>query len=124
MKALLLLLIALPVYAALPAPGSPGAPKDPRYVGEPVRNADGTIKRDPAVVREFKRVFPCPSPSATSACPKWSVDHVLPLACGFADRQDNLQWLPNAIKSGPGVLPKDRFERKIYCFPQQPVILP
>lgn len=116
-----LLLCAGSVFAQLPAPGQPGAPNDPRYIGEPVRNADGSIKRSSSVRAAFVRAFPCPSTLLPGRCDGWSVDHVLPLACGFADRQDNLQWLPNTIKSAAGTLPKDRWERKVYCQPQAQV---
>lgn len=126
MKALIytLLLACATASAQLPAPGTPGAPNDPRYTGEPIRNADGKIRRNPEVVREFKKTFPCPETGLHGACENWQVDHVLPLACGGADRQDNLQWLPSAIKSAPGTLPKDRWERKVYCQPTQKIVLP
>lgn len=113
--ALMLLAFSLPVYAALPAPGEPGAPKDKRYCGEPERYASGRIKRNTAMLDEFAKVFPCPETGEpVTSCPGWALDHVLPVALGFCDRQDNIQWLPLVLKSGPGKLPKDRWERKIY----------
>ena len=66
----------------LPAPGTPEAPNDPRYVGEPVRDMRdmrGEVVRSSAVRRQFQRVFPCPATGrSTGPCPGWSVDHVIP----------------------------------------------
>lgn len=91
---------------------------DPRYCGTPVRDADGDIVRSSAVLRAFKKIHPCPSTGlSTGACPGWSIDHVVPLACGGCDAIYNLQWLPNDQKSTAGDHAKDRFERKIYAAP-------
>jgi 5-methylcytosine-specific restriction endonuclease McrA len=50
--------------------------------------------RDPAQRRKFHRNNPCPSTGKTSgACPGYHVDHIVPLACGGADRPYNMQWL-------------------------------
>ena len=50
--------------------------------------------RDPAQRRAFHRNNPCPSTGKTSgACPGYHVDHIIPLACGGADRPSNMQWL-------------------------------
>lgn len=111
------LLLAL---AAAPAVGQYLQPLDPLRdmprLAEPARNADGTIKRSSAVLAAFRRLYPCPSTRLTTGpCVGWAADHVKPLACGYADAVWNLQWLPVVIKSGPGTLPKDRWERKIYC---------
>lgn len=90
-----------------------------RYTATVERNADGTIRRSAAVVRAFRKAHPCPSTGLTTgACPNWSVDHVLPLASCGRDAVDNLQWLPNSIKSCPGTECKDRFERRIYQCPK------
>ena len=37
-------LLSFSALAELPAPGQPGAPADPRYCGEPERDAGGKIK--------------------------------------------------------------------------------
>lgn len=87
-----------------------------RYCGAPPRDAAGEIVRDARVARAFRRVHPCPSTGlATGACPGWSIDHVIPLACGGCDSVANMQWLPNEIKRAAGELPKDRWERRVYC---------
>lgn len=101
------------VILALPA----GAAPDPRYcTTAPARASDGRIARSRAVIREFKRLHPCPSTGkSTGACPGWSLDHRIPLSCCGVDEVSNIQWLPNVIKSGPGVIPKDRWERDVYC---------
>lgn len=115
-------LIASPVLALMPAPGTPGAPNDPRYCGEPARYRDGTIKRSQAVLRQFVTVFPCPATlQPTTTCEGWAVDHVLPRASGGCDAPVNLQWLPDAIKSCAGTLCKDRWERKYHAIPRQAV---
>jgi hypothetical protein len=124
MRAIALLLIPLAALASLPAPGTPGAPNDPRYAGEPARDKHGRILRNKAVLREFAKVFPCPANlKPVPSCPGWSIDHVIPLAAGGADRQDNLQWLPAGLKSCAGRLCKDRWERKYHAFPRQRITL-
>ena len=112
-----LLMHAVLAAAALPAPGEPGAPADPRYCGEPARYANGKIKRSRAVLRHFVSVHPCPSNGlADVSCPNWAIDHVIPLASGGCDEIGNLQWLPDAIKSCSAIC-KDRFERVINDIP-------
>lgn len=104
--ALLILLLAAPAWAQ---------PVDPRFVGEPARYADGTIKRSTYQRALFVRMYPCPSNAqVTGACPGWAVDHVVPRSCGGADLPMNMQWLPLAIKSCAGDLCKDRWERRVY----------
>lgn len=91
------------------------AAQDPRYCGPPARDADGGIHRSTAQRAAFVRMHPCPVNGAvTGACPGWSVDHVIPLACGGCDTPVNMQWLPATIKSCAGTQCKDRWERKIY----------
>lgn len=88
---------------------------DPRYCGEPARNADGSIKRSTAAKRAFAAMHPCPASGASgTSCPGWSIDHVIPLACGGCDAPVNMQWLPLAIKSCAGTQCKDRWERTVY----------
>src|SRR5216684_5777122 len=49
--------------------------------------------RSPEVTREFQRQNPCPSTRKTSGpCPGYVKDHIVPLACGGADKVANLQW--------------------------------
>lgn len=126
MKALLLLLIALPAYAALPAPGQPGAPLDPRYCGEPERYADGRIKRSAAVLRAFADVFPCPATLVPSAygCTGWQINHTIPLASGGCDSSINLSWMPVQIKTCAEPWCVDRWERTYHAFPRKPVLIP
>ena len=85
-----------------------------RYCNVVERNADGTIKRDSTVTRAFRKLYACPSTGEhTGPCPNWAIDHIIPLSCGGCDSVSNLQWLPNAIKSGK-YPSKDRWERQIY----------
>lgn len=110
------LTLPLVVEAALPEPGEPGAPADLRYCGEPRRNKDGSIYRDRQMPSRFAKTWPCPSTGKNEAsCPGWAIDHIIPLACGGCDLSYNAAWMPLAIKSAPGNLPKDRWERKVYC---------
>jgi hypothetical protein len=52
------------------------------------------------------------------------MDHTIPLACGGCDAVVNLSWLPTAIKSGGSPQNKDRWERRVYCSPNQLVQMP
>ena len=92
--------------------------QDPRFIGEPPRYADGTIKRSTYQRALFVRMYPCPSNAeVTGACAGWQVDHVVPLACGGVDAPMNMQWLPLAIKTcaaSTGLPCKDRWERIVY----------
>lgn len=93
--------------------------EEQRYCGAPKRDARGEILRRGDVLRAFRKAHPCPVTGRSSgACPGWSIDHVIPLACGGCDAVSNLQWLPNALKSA-ALTGKDRFERKIYCEPME-----
>lgn len=89
---------------------------DPRYCGEPKRDANGTIHRSTSQIYTFRSNHPCPSTGLKfSACPGWAVDHVVSLDCGGCDHHSNMQWLPNDIKSSPNPHAKDRWERKVYA---------
>jgi len=125
MKALVvLLLLPCVALAGLPAPGTPGAPNDPRYCGEPARDKRGTIIRSRKVLRQFAKVFPCPaSLQPVPSCPGWAIDHVVSLAAGGCDSQINLQWLPTAIKSCAAPACKDRWERNYHAIPRQRIDL-
>lgn len=117
-----LVLVAQMAAAALPPPGSPGAPNDPRYCGEPTRDETGHIARSTTERARFVRVFPCPATlQVTGACHGWQVDHVIPLDSGGCDVPENMQWLPAAIKTCASSACKDRWERRYHAFPRQPV---
>ncbi len=121
---LILLLLPLLALAQLPAHGEPGAVNDPRYCGEPLRDADGRIKRSRAVLREFAKVFPCPRTlEPVTSCPGWSINHTIPLASGGCDSQLNLQWLPNVIKTCASPWCVDRWERTYHALPRRAVVL-
>jgi len=65
------------------------------------------IQRDPAQRAAFVRQYPCPVTHLThGACTGWVVDHIKPLACGGADRPENMQWQTAADGKA-----KDRIER-------------
>ncbi len=92
------------------------AAKDPRMCGAPARGADGRILRSAGELARFRSIYPCPATKRNrGACPGWAIDHVIPLVCGGCDAVVNLQWLPVGTKSASGPLPKDRWERRIYC---------
>lgn len=70
--------------------------------------ADAGQKRSRAARAEFVRLNHCPSTGkARGACPGWVVDHVKTLACGGADRSENMQWQTVADAKA-----KDEWERK------------
>lgn len=76
------------------------------------------LHRSQSVLSQYQKLHPCPSTGLTiGACPGWALDHVIPLACGGCDAVINLQWLKNTIKSCSGTECKDRWERKINCYP-------
>lgn len=77
-------------------------------VAEIARNADGSIKRNRAVVRAFERLYPLPEKYNRN---DWQIDHVIPLAVGGIDAVINLQWLPKTIKTCADDDCKDRWER-------------
>jgi hypothetical protein len=113
-----LTLVALCIFLLLVAAVTHAGP-DPlveiRYCGDPVRNADGSIRRRADVLRVFRKLYACPATKEFSgACPGWAIDHIFPLANGGCDAVWNLQWLPLAIKSCAGTICKDRWERSVY----------
>jgi hypothetical protein len=70
--------------------------------------ADARTKRSQSAKVEFKHEHPCPANGATKGpCKGYVIDHINPLACGGADRPDNVQW--QAVADGKA---KDKWERK------------
>ena len=68
--------------------------------------AEAEIVRDPAQVRAFRRINPCPSTDKlTGPCPGWVVDHTIPLCAGGQDHPNNMQWQDRAA-----ALQKDKLE--------------
>ena len=50
--------------------------------------------RDAKVVREFKRMEPCPATGKRRGnCPGYHADHIIALCAGGADHWANMQWL-------------------------------
>lgn len=88
---------------------------DPRITNNIQRDSNGRIIRDQKVLRDFARLYPCPSTGKhTVSCPGFAIDHVIPLSCGGSDSVINLQWLPIEIKSCNKPYCKDRWERRVY----------
>lgn len=84
---------------------------DARFCGVVYRNATThEIIRSAAVVRAFKREWPCITPCDAT----WRVDHTLPLVNGGCDSVINMGWMPQQIKSCAGLFCKDRWEQKVY----------
>ena len=119
MKSILLALLLIGSASANPL-------LETRYCGPDIkRDADGSISRSQAVLAAFKRIHPCPSTGLRyGPCENWEMQHLIPLKCGGCDSVGNLTWLPSVLKSGPGYLPVDRWERKVYCSPQVLVKMP
>lgn len=84
---------------------------DPRYCGEPKRNASNRIIRSITERKRFEATYPLPAQFKRE---EWQVDHVIPLKSGGCDKLFNMQWLPKKIKTCADDMCKDRFERIIY----------
>ena len=70
--------------------------------------ADARIKRSQSAKVEFKHQQPCPATGASKGpCKGYVIDHINPLACGGADRPQNMQW--QTVAEGKA---KDKWERK------------
>lgn len=70
--------------------------------------ADALIKRSQSAKVEFKYENPCPATGARKGpCKGYIIDHVKPLACGGADRPENMQW-----QTVDDAKDKDKWERK------------
>lgn len=105
------------VVAVLSGPviAGPDPFAETRYCGEPKRDANGRIIRRADVLVAFRNLYACPATNKHSgSCKGWAIDHVIPLAVGGCDAVRNLQWMPNKIKSCPGSVCKDRWEREVY----------
>lgn len=86
-----------------------------RYCGAVNRDSNNNIVRRSDVTTAFQNIYPCPSTGKrTGACPGWSKDHTIPLACGGCDAVFNMAWIPNKAKNCKDDWCKDRYERKIY----------
>ena len=58
-----------------------------------VRDLSGHISRNPAPVRAFRALKPCPATkSVKGACAGFVVDYVKPLNRGGSDTPDNMRW--------------------------------
>jgi len=60
-----------------------------------VLQAVALVHRDPAQVRHFMKLHPCPGgvdAGSSHRCRGYIVDHVKPLACGGPDLPSNMQW--------------------------------
>ena len=56
----------------------------------------------------FQRGHPCPSTGLSNGnCKGFVIDHVKPLACGGADKPENMQWQTKSEAKA-----KDKWERK------------
>ena len=70
--------------------GHSGGPKAAPGVA---RDSHGRIARSAEQKDAFKHDHPCPSTGKKSgACPGYTVDHIVPLKRGGADRPANMQW--------------------------------
>lgn len=69
---------------------------------------EARIKRSQSAKVEFKYEHPCPATGARKGpCKGYVIDHVKSLACGGADRPENMQW--QTVAEGKA---KDKWERK------------
>jgi hypothetical protein len=79
------------------------------YEAVPVSAACPPIKRSQAVVRQFRKIHPCPATGRTTgACKNWVIDHRYPLCAGGKDAVANLAWQELQASRD-----KDRLEREV-----------
>jgi 5-methylcytosine-specific restriction endonuclease McrA len=89
---------------------------DSRCCVTPKRDKNGQIMRRADVLREFQKLYPCPSTGLqTGSCPDWQKNHAIPLACGGKDEVSNLFWVHINIKTCKDFWCIDRYERKVYA---------
>jgi 5-methylcytosine-specific restriction endonuclease McrA len=73
---------------------------------------EARLKRSQSEKVAFKRENHCPANGARQGpCKGYVIDHIKPLACGGADRRENMQWQNVADAKA-----KDKWER-IGCSP-------
>lgn len=71
-------------------------------------DAEAKTKRSHKAIAQFKYQQPCPSTGGSKgACPGWTIDHVIALECGGADRPENMQW-----QTKEDAKAKDKWERE------------
>ncbi len=69
---------------------------------------EARTKRSQSAKIEFKQQHPCPATGSTKgSCHGYVIDHIKALACGGADRPENMQW--QTVAAGKV---KDKWERK------------
>lgn len=64
--------------------------------------------RDPGVVRQFKKLHPCPQELIIDGRCRGIVDHKVPLCIGGPDAVENMQW-----QSKEAALAKDKIEWQV-----------
>jgi hypothetical protein len=70
-------------------------------------HVDARQPRSTSAKAEFHAQHPCPATGRTrGACPGYVIDHRVALACGGADRPQNMQW-----QTAADARRKDRWER-------------
>lgn len=70
--------------------------------------ADAGQKRSASAKADFRQQHPCPATGSTKGpCHGYVIDHIKALACGGADRPENMQW--QTVADGKA---KDKWERK------------
>lgn len=85
---------------------------DTRCCIDPARNADGSIKRNRAVVKAFERLYPLPEGYDRG---QWQVNHAVPLVCGGKDIVSNLIWMRKEAKTCAEDWCQDRHEQITMC---------
>lgn len=69
---------------------------------------EARTKRSHRAKVQFRQQHPCPATGAHKGpCKGYVIDHIKPLACGGADRAENLQW--QTVAEGKA---KDKLERR------------
>lgn len=58
-----------------------------------IRDSNGKIKRSASVIKQFRKLNPCPGTGQTTGrCKGYVVDHIHPLCHCGDDKLYNLQW--------------------------------
>lgn len=69
--------------------------------------AEAKQQRSYHAIKQFKLENPCPANGRYKGrCEGWTIDHIMPLACGGADHKSNMQWMTKEDAKA-----KDKWER-------------
>jgi hypothetical protein len=88
-------IVTLTAILAMAAPAEQrSAPRSERRDQAQAQRGGTKVRpRSASARREFQGLHPCPSTGKPSgACPRYVVDHIVPLKRGWLDGPSNMQW--------------------------------